>query len=105
MWYKREMDEVILNVYVQPGAKQMEVVGLHGNALKVRLNVLPVDGRANEALIAYLASLLDVPVRQVSIKRGEKSRHKVLSIKGCHVNLDNLYLTAALGKTVKDELG
>ena len=91
MWYKREMDEVILNVYVQPGAKQTEVVGLHGNALKIRLNILPVDGRANEALIAYLASWLDVSVRQVSIKRGEKSRHKVMIIKGSHVNLDKLY--------------
>jgi len=94
MWYKREMDEVILNVYVQPGAKQTEVVGLHGNALKIRLNILPVDGRANEALIAYLASWLDVPVRQVSIKRVEKSRHKVMSIRGCHVNLDNLYVNS-----------
>ena len=104
MWYKREMDEVILNVYAQPGAKQTEMVGLHGNALKIRLNILPVDGRANEALIAYLASWLDVSVRQVSIKRGEKSRHKVMSIRGCHVNLDNLYLTTVLDKTAKNNL-
>lgn len=104
MWYKREMDEVILNVYVQPGAKQTEMVGLHRNALKIRLNILPVDGRANEALIAYVASWLDVSVRQVSIKRGGKSRHKVMSIRGCHANLDNVYLTTVLDKTAKNDL-
>jgi uncharacterized protein YggU (UPF0235/DUF167 family) len=48
---------------VQPGAKQTQVAGLHGDALKIRLNVQPIDGRANDALLDYLASRFEVPVR------------------------------------------
>jgi len=82
LWYRSESDKTIINVYVQPGAKHTEVAGLHGNALKIRLNVQPIEGRANEALLAYLAKLFEVPVRQVSLKRGDKSRHKVVVING-----------------------
>ncbi|MCX7114440.1 MAG: DUF167 domain-containing protein [Gammaproteobacteria bacterium] len=91
MWYRREADEIVINVYAQPGAKHTEVAGLHGDALKIRLNTPPVDGRANDALIAYLAAQFKVPVRQVSLRRGEKSRHKVIVIKGSQVNPDDLY--------------
>lgn len=91
MWYKREMDEVIIKVYVQPGAKKTEVAGLHGDSLKIRLNTPPVEGRANDALIAYLASRFNVPVRHVSLKKGEKSRHKVIIIKDCRINPATLF--------------
>jgi uncharacterized protein (TIGR00251 family) len=88
MWYKCEADKTIINVYVQPGAKHTEIAGLHGDALKIRLNVQPIDGRANDALLNYLASWFEVPVRQVSLKRGDKCRRKVVVITGSRINPD-----------------
>lgn len=93
MWYKREKDgAVTISIYVQPGASRTEIAGLHGDALKIRLNTPPVNGRANDTLLTCLASWFDVPVRQVSLKRGDKSRHKVVVITGSSVNPDDLLL-------------
>lgn len=82
VWYTREGDTLIINVYVQPGAKRTEIVGLHGDELKIRLASVPIDGRANDALLKYVSQLFDVPVRQVELKRGAKSRHKKIVITG-----------------------
>lgn len=81
-WYRRIGDTIVLTLYVQPGAKQNCVMGLHGEALKIRLSAPSVDGRANKALIKYLATLFGVPMRQIVIKQGEKSRSKVVAITG-----------------------
>jgi uncharacterized protein (TIGR00251 family) len=67
---------------VQPGAKRTEVAGLHGDALKIRLAAPPVEGKANQALIAWLAEVFAVPERRVRLLRGEKSREKVVEITG-----------------------
>lgn len=82
MWYKYNQDELTINVYLQPGAKNTELLGLYNNALKIRLNAPPIEGRANKALIKFIAELFQVPLRQVSLIRGEQSKHKVLTIKG-----------------------
>lgn len=50
--------------------------------IRVALTAPPVEGKANKALIAYLAKVLDVPRRTISLERGEKSREKVLRIAG-----------------------
>ena len=47
-----------LTLHIQPGARKTEVVGLHGDALKIRLAAPPVDGKANAALIAFIADRL-----------------------------------------------
>jgi uncharacterized protein (TIGR00251 family) len=80
-WYRRDGDDITLNLHIQPGAKRNEVAGLHGKALKIRLTAPPVEGRANETLQKFIAGLFDVPLRQVIIQRGEKSRHKVILVK------------------------
>ena len=90
MLYKHNIDETTISVYVQPGAKCTEIVGLHGDALKIRLNTPPIDGRANKALLSYLASQFEVPLKQVSLKKGDKSRHKVVIIAGSSVHPDDL---------------
>ncbi|USQ13647.1 YggU family protein [Legionella lytica] len=82
MWYQQDGNLITINVYVQPGAKHSDIAGLHGEALKIRLQAPPIEGRANEALIKFIAHLFDVPARQVLLKRGEKSRHKTLIITG-----------------------
>jgi uncharacterized protein (TIGR00251 family) len=86
MWYQCNEDNVTLDLYIQPGAKQTEITGFHGDALKIRLNAPPIEGRANDALCKFIAQLFKVPVRQVTLKRGEKSRHKTLIVTGSSVN-------------------
>lgn len=85
MWYKRENDSLIVNVYVQPGATRTEIVGLYGDALKIRLAYPPIDGRANDALLNFIAQLFDVSRRQVELIRGSKSRHKKFAITGSKI--------------------
>ncbi len=77
----RELDDAIeLRLHVQPGAKRTEVAGVHGDALKVRLAAPPVEGRANEALVRFLAESFGVTLKQVIIVRGETSRRKIVRI-------------------------
>lgn len=72
-------------VHVQPRASRTELVGVHGGALRVRLQAVPVDGRANEALVEYLASRLGVPRRAVQVAIGQASRRKVVDVEGIAV--------------------
>jgi uncharacterized protein (TIGR00251 family) len=69
-------------IRVQPRSSRPGVDGLHGDALKVRVGAAPVDGAANEAVIAALAEALDVPRRAVRIVAGESSRSKVVEVGG-----------------------
>ena len=75
-WLKTSGDDVVLNLHIQPGAKRTEVAGIHGDALKIRLHAPPVDGKANEALIAFLANALGVPKARVALESGQTSRSK-----------------------------
>ena len=67
---------MILELHVQPGASRTEFAGKHGERLKVRLQARAVDGKANEALIEFLAEHFRVPRRNVRITAGLKSRQK-----------------------------
>ena len=71
---------LILRLHIQPGAKRTEAVGLHGGALKIRLAAPPVEGAANTALLKFLAMTFGVPLSQVTLKHGIKSRRKVVEI-------------------------
>ena len=89
-WYRRNGDVLTLTLYVQPGAKRTDVAGLHGEALKIRLAAPPIEGRANEALLKFIAESFGVPVRQVELKQGGQSRHKVVAITGSKVEPERL---------------
>ena len=71
-----------ITVKVQPRAKKTEPAGKTGDSYKLRLAVPPVDGKANEACIAFLSDTFDVPRSAVRIVRGETSRLKVIEIDG-----------------------
>ena len=73
-------------VHVQPRASQNEVAGAHGDAIKVRLSAVPVDGAANEALVTFLATYFAVPVRSVRVISGAHSRAKVVEVDGIAVD-------------------
>jgi uncharacterized protein (TIGR00251 family) len=93
VWYRRNGEVITLTLHVQPGAKRSEIVGLHGNALKIKLAAPPIEGRANEALLEFIAELFAVPLRNTELKKGGQSRHKVVAITGSRVNPEGL-LTA-----------
>ena len=80
-WYRQEDNgKLILSLYIQPGAKNTQFAGLHGDALKISLAAPPIEGKANKALIKFLANCFQVSANQVSIKRGEHSRYKLVEI-------------------------
>lgn len=89
-WYHSSGDCITLILHVQPGAKKTVVAGLHGDALKIRLAAPPVEGRANEALLRFIAELFKVPLRDVELKQGEQSRHKRVEVRGSQVRPDSL---------------
>jgi uncharacterized protein (TIGR00251 family) len=67
---------------VIPRAKRTEIAGRRGGALLVRLAAPPVDGAANEALLAFLAERLGIAKRRIAIVRGAASREKTIAIEG-----------------------
>ena len=69
-------------VRVQPRAKRNAVAGTIGDALKLALTSPPIEGRANEACIEFLARLLEVPRSSIQIAAGETSRNKVIRVLG-----------------------
>lgn len=69
-------------MHVQPGASRTELAGRHGDALKVRLAAPPVGGAANEALVRFLAELLEVPRSAVRLDRGAAGRSKLVAVHG-----------------------
>ena len=73
---------VTFAVRVVPRASKNEIVGIHGDALKIRVTAPPVEGRANEALIAFLAKRLGVRKSQVEIVAGATSRRKMIRVIG-----------------------
>ncbi|MFL6659722.1 MAG: DUF167 domain-containing protein [Massilia sp.] len=79
-WCRAMAGGVVLALQITPNAKKTEVVGIFDNALKLKLQAQPIDGKANEALIKYLAKTLGVARSAVSITRGETSRKKTVEI-------------------------
>jgi len=71
-----------LNVHVQPRASRTEVVGRHGDAIKIRIAAPPTDGSANEELVRFLAKTLGVKRSAVTIVGGKTGRRKRVVVEG-----------------------
>lgn len=78
---QQQADGYVLTLHVQPNAKCTQWVGLHDNALKLRLKAPPIEGKANQALCAFLAEVFAVSRQSVVLLSGETSRHKKVHIK------------------------
>lgn len=78
-------DGTLLKVYVQPRASRDQVLGLHGDSLKIRLTAVPAAGEANKHLLKFLAKKLGVPRSRVTIKSGSTSRTKLIAVQGISV--------------------
>ncbi len=76
----RQNQDLALNIYVQPRASRNRVAGMHGNAVKICITASPVENKANEAVIRFMADLFGVPKSYVSIKSGRQSRNKKVFI-------------------------
>ena len=85
-WHRADAGDWILHVHAQPGAKRTEVVGLHGEALKIRVAAPALEDRANEALVAFLAEAFGVPKRQVVLEQGPRGREKRFRVRGSAVS-------------------
>ena len=70
----------MLHLAVVPGARRTGADGLHDGCLRVRLVAPPVDGKANDALLAWLAGELGLPRRAVRLQRGQSSRRKQVAL-------------------------
>jgi uncharacterized protein (TIGR00251 family) len=71
-----------LRVRIHPGARKNAITGVHDSALKISLTTPPVEGRANEALIVFLAESLGIPKSRFALVSGATSRSKTLRIAG-----------------------
>jgi uncharacterized protein len=71
-----------LHVHVVPNAKIDKVVGEHGRAIKIKLRAPALEGKANSALISFLADELNISQRAIVLEHGQKSRHKLIRIDG-----------------------
>ena len=72
--------DLLLDCFLQPRASRNEIIGEHDGALRIRVTAPPVDGKANQALLKFLADEFAVPLRQVRIESGRASRRKRVRI-------------------------
>ena len=90
-------DGVVVHIHVLPRSGRTEIVGRHGDALKVRVSAPPVDGRATDAARVAVAEALGVPANRVVVVSGEHSRLKRLRVTGLQVGEVEQRLAPFLG--------
>jgi uncharacterized protein (TIGR00251 family) len=73
---------VVLDVHIQPRARRTEIVGWHGDAIKIRVGAPPVDGAANDELMAFLSVELGVTRSSLAIIGGKAGRRKRVAVTG-----------------------
>jgi uncharacterized protein len=79
---RRDGDDWLLDCWLQPRGGRDAIVGLHDDALKIRIGAPPVDGAAHEALIRFIAAEFGVSKSSVILESGQTSRRKRLRVKG-----------------------
>ncbi len=82
VWARRDGDAWLLDLHVQPGARTTGIAGVHGGRLKLKIAAPPVDNKANEHLLAWLAAVLGVAKSTLHLVRGETSRQKTVAVRG-----------------------
>jgi uncharacterized protein (TIGR00251 family) len=75
-----------IRLHVQPRAKRCEISGIHDRALKVKITAPPVDDAANRAIIDFLSTRLGISKSNLRIVSGQKSRDKIIQIKGLSIS-------------------
>ena len=88
-WLSGQSPRWTLLIRAQPGARAGEAMGAHGDALRIKVAAPPVDGKANDALLRWLAARLDIALRDVELLSGASSRTKRVSV-SCTLSADEL---------------
>lgn len=81
-WIQDQRGTVRLALRVTPRARRDEIVGLHGDRLRIRLQSPPVEGKANRALLRFLSQTLGVSTAAVTLVSGEHGRNKTVAVTG-----------------------
>jgi uncharacterized protein len=81
-WIKETENGVLLPIRAVPRAAKNGIQGLHGGALKIRLNTPPVDGKANRELVLFLSKTLGLPKAQIVLLQGKTGRNKLVQLTG-----------------------
>ena len=79
-FYSWQGKSLLINCHLQPRASKDEFAGLHGGSLKIRIKAPPIDGKANDYLMKFLAKQFGVSKRNITIIKGELSREKRIRI-------------------------
>lgn len=87
-WCSSTASGIRIAVQLAPKAKKTEVVGVVEDMLRIRLQAQPVDGKANEALVRFVAQTLNVPKRAVVLTHGFTSKRKLLEVRSTHLTQD-----------------
>lgn len=80
MHYRWQGKDLTLSCHLQPKAAKDEIVGLHGDSLKIRITAPPINGRANAHLIRFLAKTFGITKRDITILSGELGRQKQIKV-------------------------
>jgi uncharacterized protein len=91
--------DLVLSVHAQPGAGRSQVVGVHGDALKIRVAAPPTQNRANDALSELVAETFGVKAAAVELISGASSRQKRFRVKGVDPDEIDRLLSVALNDT------
>ena len=89
-WCSALPGAVRLAVQIQPNAKKTEVIGVLDDALKLKLQAQPIEGKANDALVRYLAETLSVPRSAVTITHGQTNKRKLIEVKSSSLTVDEV---------------
>ncbi len=81
-WIKAKGENILISVRVQPGASKDVIAGIREGFLFIKLCSPPVDGKANDSLIRFVANRLDISRSSIQIVYGIKNRKKLLEIAG-----------------------
>jgi hypothetical protein len=79
---KSDGEAVLLPVKVSPGASRTRIMGIHDGRLKIAVSAAPEKGRANDELVAFLADVLGIRSRDLTVQSGSTSRQKTIRIEG-----------------------
>lgn len=89
-WIQKTKDGIIIKIHVVPNSSKTQIVGDHGDRLKIKIKAPPVDGKANEEVIDFLCEKLGIKKNQAELLTGQASKSKNILLKIENIDLKKL---------------
>jgi uncharacterized protein (TIGR00251 family) len=86
-WAAQTKDGILIKVHIVPNSSKTQIVGTHGDRLKLKIKAPPVDGKANEEIVSFLSKTLNIKKNQIELMTGQTSKSKNLLIKAFDIDL------------------